>query len=169
MAHRPDGKITLTNAEFRLNARAHSSTEALAVGNAAFGLFVLCGLASIRTDRPGFVSPYILGYYSDVRRPQQRIQRLVEAGLWKPVHDGWLMMPVKCGSGQLFTITFEREPIPEELRLAVMKRDGNICVLCGTSDDLTLDHIHPWSKGGPSTLENLRVLCRPCNSRKGAQ
>jgi 5-methylcytosine-specific restriction protein A len=34
------------------------------------------------------------------------------------------------------------------------------------SDDLTVDHVKPKSKGGTDELENLQVLCRPCNSAK---
>jgi 5-methylcytosine-specific restriction endonuclease McrA len=76
------------------------------------------------------------------------------------------MVPVRCGNGRLFTITLKRKHIASELRELVMERDRHSCVLCGATEDLTLDHIHPWSKGGPDTYENLRVLCRPCNSRK---
>jgi len=25
----------------------------------------------------------------------------------------------------------------------------------------------PWSHGGEDTAKNLRVLCRPCNSKRG--
>lgn len=60
-----------------------------------------------------------------------------------------------------------RAPIPTEVRSAVFDRDGHACVICHATDDLALDHIYPWSLGGPDTPDNLRVLCRPCNSRKG--
>jgi hypothetical protein len=60
-----------------------------------------------------------------------------------------------------------RAAIPDEVRTFVFNRDGHACVRCGVTDDLTLDHVHPWSLGGPDTADNLRVLCRPCNSRKG--
>lgn len=62
-----------------------------------------------------------------------------------------------------------RAKIPDSLRLAVYERDGFACLHCGTTDALSLDHIHPWSLGGPDTIENLQTLCRSCNSRKGAR
>lgn len=62
-----------------------------------------------------------------------------------------------------------RVAIPIELRLAVYERDGFQCLECGAKDDLTLDHIHPFSLGGEDTYENLRTLCRSCNSKKGAR
>lgn len=40
------------------------------------------------------------------------------------------------------------------------------CELCGSTDDLTRDHIIPISKGGTNDPSNLRILCRPCNSAK---
>jgi len=62
-----------------------------------------------------------------------------------------------------------RPPIPAHIRRAVYTRDNRTCVRCGATDDIALDHIHPWSKGGPDTIDNLQVLCRSCNSRKGAK
>lgn len=62
-----------------------------------------------------------------------------------------------------------RKKIPDALRLKVYERDGYACLHCGTTERLSLDHIHPFSLGGPDTFENLQTLCRPCNSRKGAR
>lgn len=56
--------------------------------------------------------------------------------------------------------------IRAELRAAVMERDGGTCQACGSSDNPTLDHIKPFSKGGSHTAANLRVLCGPCNSSR---
>lgn len=41
------------------------------------------------------------------------------------------------------------------------------CSRCGRTDDLTGDHIQPLSLGGSNRPDNIRVLCRSCNSSKG--
>lgn len=38
---------------------------------------------------------------------------------------------------------------------------------CGLTEDLTVDHIHPLSRGGSDDLSNLQFLCQPHNSSKG--
>lgn len=55
----------------------------------------------------------------------------------------------------------------DRLMLALIERDGFECAICGTRDDLTIDHIVPLSKGGGDDLDNLRLLCRKHNSQKG--
>ena len=60
------------------------------------------------------------------------------------------------------------------IRRQVIQEQGNICQNCGrriTNDyDLTVDHIKPRSKFPKLALDksNLQVLCRVCNSAKGA-
>ena len=49
----------------------------------------------------------------------------------------------------------------------IFKRDGGTCQYCGTTNDLTLDHLIPRSKGGKSTWTNLVTACQRCNSMKG--
>lgn len=43
------------------------------------------------------------------------------------------------------------------------------CVKCKTDKNLTIDHIIPVSKGGGDEISNLQLMCKPCNSRKGAR
>lgn len=59
--------------------------------------------------------------------------------------------------------------IPSAVKREVWARDGGCCVLCGASDDLHFDHEIPFSKGGASTTENVRILCARHNLRKGAR
>lgn len=60
-----------------------------------------------------------------------------------------------------------RRTIPARVREFVFNRDGRACLHCLSTEDLSLDHIHPWSLGGPDTADNLQTLCRSCNSAKG--
>lgn len=34
-------------------------------------------------------------------------------------------------------------------------------------DELTVDHVIPWSRGGRTEISNAELLCRACNSKKG--
>lgn len=69
-------------------------------------------------------------------------------------------------SGDLFGEQPMRPQIPREVVDAVYRRDGGRCVYCGSTENLQLDHIIPFSKGGATTLENLQLLCQPCNLKK---
>ena len=58
--------------------------------------------------------------------------------------------------------------VSNETREAVFERDGNRCLKCGSSNDLSIDHVVPLSKGGDNNTDNLQTLCKTCNSSKGA-
>ena len=64
-----------------------------------------------------------------------------------------------------------REPISAAVRRDVWKRDEGKCTWrgpdgqrCGSTWKVELDHIRPAALGGPSTVENLRILCRAHNT-----
>lgn len=57
--------------------------------------------------------------------------------------------------------------IRRRLSKAVFERDEYRCVSCGSHVDLCCDHIISEHDGGPTTLDNLQTMCRPCNSSKG--
>lgn len=59
-----------------------------------------------------------------------------------------------------------RDPLPKWLRSKVFEKQGRRCRLCGTTDNLTIDHIRAVAIGGSNELSNLQVLCRSCNSKK---
>jgi hypothetical protein len=57
--------------------------------------------------------------------------------------------------------------IPTHVKVAVWKRDGGVCVLCGSTTNLHYDHDIPFSKGGSSmTAENVKLLCAKHNLSK---
>ncbi|MDN4166664.1 HNH endonuclease [Cytophagales bacterium LB-30] len=49
----------------------------------------------------------------------------------------------------------------------IFRRDNHTCQYCGSTRDLTLDHVVPSSKGGKSSWTNLVTACKRCNTRKG--
>ena len=58
--------------------------------------------------------------------------------------------------------------IPQDVKIEVAVRDGGRCRQCGSNKELHFDHVIPWSKGGPNTVDNIQLLCGTCNRRKGA-
>jgi len=57
-------------------------------------------------------------------------------------------------------------------RRNVFLRDENRCQYCGKkfgTNHLSLDHVIPRSRGGPSTWENIVCACLRCNVRKGGR
>lgn len=91
--------------------------------------------------------------------------QLLGFGVWEDRKSGYLVHPY-CGWR---IIPERRTAIPRAVRRAVFARDNHCCVKCFATEDLALDHIYPWSLGGADTVENLQVLCRSCNSSKGAR
>ncbi len=52
-------------------------------------------------------------------------------------------------------------------RYAIYSRDDFTCVYCGSSKNLTLDHLRPYIKGGDNKTRNLVTACFSCNSARG--
>lgn len=58
---------------------------------------------------------------------------------------------------------------PKFSRTNIYRRDKNTCQYCGKkfkTEDLTMDHIQPKSKGGHADWLNIALACIPCNSKK---
>lgn len=68
--------------------------------------------------------------------------------------------------GVVFDNAAKRPTIPRDVVDAVWIRDKGRCVYCGSTENLQLDHIIPFSKGGATTVENLQLLCQKCNIHK---
>ncbi len=63
-----------------------------------------------------------------------------------------------------------RASVPPKVKREVMKRDGGKCQwpmvgggVCGSTVLLEVDHVVPRGKGGPSTVDNCRILCKVHN------
>ncbi len=65
------------------------------------------------------------------------------------------------------TSSAQREPIPEDVRMFVWRRDGGRCVKCGSNKNLEFDHVIPLAEGGSNSERNLQLLCETHNRQKG--
>jgi 5-methylcytosine-specific restriction endonuclease McrA len=63
----------------------------------------------------------------------------------------------------------EGRSIPRAVILKVVRRDGQICQRCFEpvpDDQVEFDHVIPFSKGGTTTADNLKLCHRSCNRKK---
>jgi len=104
--------------------------------------------------------------------------------LWRHVH-GWALLDVdfarasmsqwlkkhECTRSALGSYTDTTIASPSVLkrslrgrsRAEILRRDGKRCLLCGSTDNLTLQHVLPYSLGGETHSSNLIALCEPHN------
>lgn len=72
----------------------------------------------------------------------------------EPIIDGTILEP------RFFDLTFRRQLFDK----------ADVCKICGNQihsfDDSTVDHIHPYSKGGKTLANNAQLAHRSCNARK---
>jgi 5-methylcytosine-specific restriction endonuclease McrA len=56
---------------------------------------------------------------------------------------------------------------------AIIERDNSTCYLWCKRElarsEITFDHVIPLARGGSHTMDNLRVACKSCNSRKSTR
>lgn len=68
-------------------------------------------------------------------------------------------------------IYFVRVPYKKIIlsRKNILRRDNHKCQYCGTTSNLTVDHVMPKSRGGEESWENLTTACIKCNNKKGSR
>lgn len=53
------------------------------------------------------------------------------------------------------------------IRERILKKYNYKCVNCNATEKLEIDHIIPVSRGGREDEDNMQVLCKKCNLKKG--
>lgn len=64
---------------------------------------------------------------------------------------------------------YEKVKISPKTRWKIWKKDNFTCQICGSRENLSVDHIVPEVNGGSLKTKNLRTLCRSCNSKKNTK
>ena len=64
---------------------------------------------------------------------------------------------------------YENPSLWKDLCIQVYKTYGKKCLCCGTQENISVDHIKPFSRFKELALvfDNLQPLCKTCNSSKG--
>ena len=65
-----------------------------------------------------------------------------------------------------------RVVFPRHVKNALFRAQKGRCSYCGRTHRiryLEIDHKFPLSRGGGNQIDNLQLLCTPCNMRKGIQ
>lgn len=156
----PRGWLVRIDPEIYVDVDLHAACDRRARFAYLDSLFYLAG-----REGPGGLYPAAEVDREFGREAAQVTTQLLDFGLWTDAALGFFVAPYNgCR-----VVPERRLPIPPEVRFAVYSRDGWRCVFCGSRKRLTLDHVYPWSLGGPDTEDNLQTLCRSCNSRKGAR
>ena len=99
---------------------------------------------------------YVIKHKAEVIKAAEEAIKTVDQNLTKPIIVRLLKM--------VRSVYKKRVPFSYK---NVMKRDKHICQYCGSTKDLTIDHVVPKAKGGRNSFENCVTACRPCNHKKG--
>jgi len=57
----------------------------------------------------------------------------------------------------------------QRVRKDVLDKYNHQCNQCSSKKSLEVDHIIPIKSGGSDDMDNLQILCKSCNSSKGAK
>jgi hypothetical protein len=149
-----------------LRARLYpKEIDSVLVDDIEEGLIELCGVSKVRFYRatadngPSKLYGYLVGWAKHQRLRNSKAKCPEPEEEW----NDWALQ--RC--------------VPIALRVAIFDRDRFKCQECGKSFQLRntptkralrllggvlhIDHIVPVRQGGRATLENLRLLCDPCN------
>ena len=77
-----------------------------------------------------------------------------------------IVQGISVDDKRLFTIDDKRELLAQKESQG-KKYQCEICKKWFYEDELQVDHIEAWSKGGRTVLSNAQLLCGPCNRKKG--
>lgn len=81
------------------------------------------------------------------------------------INDSFAKLPDNRFKELLYPILKRRtDRVPINVRKALLENGS--CSDCGSTEDLTIDHLRPITKGGMSDKDNLDVKCMKCNIKK---
>jgi hypothetical protein len=95
---------------------------------------------------------------------RKSIRHLEKSGLVRVTQNRRSFIEICTDISNPFRCSKFRPPIPQKIRDEVLSRGS--CVLCGSTSNLTVDHIVAYSRGGAHDISNFQCLCAKCNRKK---
>lgn len=126
-------------------------------------------LAAKEYDQAGLLRPVedlAWRIRSNVKDTTDALSALEQIGVTRATADGWIIVNFSKRQYGEIAARHEWNRIRKHMTEEVFDRDEHECRYCGSTDDLTIDHIIPLLYDGNNELDNLQILCRKCNSRK---
>jgi len=161
------------------SGRASSTVELELIG-------VSPGTARVQVERP--VAPAPRTVVEPLTRQETRMHVTVSPAfmtLLKKARAGQSHVQPGATDEQVLTAALElliekqekrKASVPAKVKREVRARDQGKCQwpvvgggVCGSTVRLEVDHVMPRGKGGPSTVENCRILCKPHNLEAARQ
>ena len=101
--------------------------------------------------------------------------------IMEPLHGTWTKKAYTKLSRKMSTLksSLKKRSLDYEVKCTVTSNQirklfyqtyGSPCKYCGNALNLrniACDHIIPLSKKGPTIIQNLQLMCKTCNTRKG--
>lgn len=106
-----------------------------------------------------------LGYrcYNCCKITKHTTPKIVRQCTGLPFHNAYKKVCLECG---IYYKLRNSRHCKSGIVLNILSLDDFECVYCGSTNNLTLDHYIPKSKGGKFTVTNMLTCCYPCNSKK---
>ena len=80
----------------------------------------------------------------------------------------WLRNKERKRNKAMVYVARQRGATVRQVMVKELKRlYADPCMWCGTTENITLDHLIPLARGGEHSVGNLVAACRSCNSSKG--
>ena len=122
------------------------------------------------------IMEFVKEFHNDVHEVSLRDSSTRHQRFFENIRGGWAETLLKLRRKTLIEIFEEKFPLPpladrrqisEEEKIAAYSRAGCKCERCGISlkDHVAGEyhHIKPYIDGGPTDIENIRLLCQECH------
>jgi len=97
--------------------------------------------------------------------PESQTEPLKGAELEKKIYNYFRDANENVGALDCDVVIHERD-VSQETKRYIKNRDGNQCVLCGSTVKLEVDHKRALMNGGDNSIANLATLCDDCHTDK---